>query len=388
MRIPAWWGIEAKAEYNMYRGNFLNPQNNVPDGGQALIGISLPVAQGLLTDEWRTVLRQAKIFEESSEFERISILNDLLFNAAQDYWDWAYQFNNYTLVNAALRFAEERFIATKQSYLLGDVPAIDTLEAFIQVQNLQFNLNEALIQYRNAGFKLSNYLWNENLTPLEITEKTQPLLFDNFNFNEIISNDSLEQIIQAIAKSHPEIKWLQFAIKILEAERRLKTEYLKPRINFNYNLLSARQLNFNNDPAVANIFNTNYKWGFNVSFPLFLGKSRGEFKLMRLKIQEANFKLQFKNTELVNKVQSYFNELLILRDQVALYNEATNNYRILLDSEVIRFNTGESSIFLINTRQMKLLEFKVKLVEVKAKYFKSLAGLAWASGTLYNLNNF
>jgi hypothetical protein len=37
---------------------------------------------------------------------------------------------------------------------------------------------------------------------------------------------------------------------------------------------------------------------------------------------------------------------------------------------------------------MKLLEFKVKLVEVKAKYFKSLAGLAWASGTLYNLNNF
>jgi outer membrane protein TolC len=147
-------------------------------------------------------------------------------------------------------------------------------------------------------------------------------------------------------------------------------------------------LNFNNDPAVANIFNTNYKWGFNVSFPLFWGKSRGEFKLMRLKIQEANFKLQFKNTELVNKVQSYFNELLILRDQVALYNEATNNYRILLDSEVIRFNTGESSIFLINTRQMKLLEFKVKLVEVKAKYFKSLAGLAWASGTLYNLNNF
>jgi outer membrane protein TolC len=60
------------------------------------------------------------------------------------------------------------------------------------------------------------------------------------------------------------------------------------------------------------------------------------------------------------------------------------DYQKLLDAENIKFQSGESSMFLINARQMKLLEFQSKLIEVKTKYFKSLAGVAWASGTLYN----
>lgn len=385
IRIPAWWGIETKAEYHLFRGNFLNPQNNVPATGQALLGLSIPLAQGLFTDERRTTLRQAKIFEESSNFERINMLNDLLFNAAKDYWNWTLQYNQYRLLQTALIFATQQFEATKQSYQLGDVPAVDTLEAFIQVQNLQFNLNEALMHYRNARFTLSNYLWSEQLMPLELSENVIPPSLDESRFDVIIDYDSISQIIDAIAQTHPHIRQLQYAVKNLEVERRLKIEYLKPRINLQYNLLSNGRLNFNNELSWSQAINTNYKWGFNIAFPLFWGKSRGEYKLMNLKIQEARFKLQLKNLEIVNKIQSYFNELIILKDQVELYNSAVNNYRVLLEAEIIRFNTGESSMFLVNARQLKLLEFQAKLLEVRAKYFQSLAALAWASGNLYNV---
>jgi outer membrane protein TolC len=91
--------------------------------------------------------------------------------------------------------------------------------------------------------------------------------------------------------------------------------------------------------------------------------------------------------EITNKIQSYFNELLILKNQVALYEDATENYNKLLIAETIKFQTGESSMFLINARQMKLLEFESKLIEVKSKYLKALAGVAWSSGTLYNNSN-
>jgi outer membrane protein TolC len=94
-----------------------------------------------------------------------------------------------------------------------------------------------------------------------------------------------------------------------------------------------------------------------------------------------------KNIEITNKIQTYFNEMIVLQQQVKLYNEATDNYNKLLQAEAVKFSSGESSMFLVNARQMKYLEFQSKLLEVKSKYFKALAGLAWASGTISQGNN-
>jgi hypothetical protein len=50
----------------------------------------------------------------------------------------------------------------------------------------------------------------------------------------------------------------------------------------------------------------------------------------------------------------------------------------MLFAEEERFVQGESSIFLINSRQMKLVEAENKLVELKSKYYKTIAALSWA----------
>jgi outer membrane protein TolC len=387
LKVPTWYGIELKGSYNINRGTQLNPENFIPVQGQAMIGISAPIGQGLFTDERRTALNQAKIFKQASEFERISMLNDLLFRVTKDYWEWALHYNNYSIYKNAITVAEERFSGFKNSFRLGDIPAIDTLEAFIQLQNLQFILNDALMQYRNATFMLSNHLWTENEIPVELTDAFIPLSLDSVNFSSTLTMDSVDNILNAIAQRHPDIQQLQLRIKQLDLERKLKLEYIKPKVNFNYNLLSEKQFTFNTEPTLANVFNNNYKWGFDIAFPLFWSKGRGEYKLAKLKIQDAAYKLDLKNIEITNKIQSYFNELLILKNQVALYEDATENYNKLLIAETIKFQTGESSMFLINARQMKLLEFESKLIEVKSKYLKALAGVAWSSGTLYNNSN-
>lgn len=381
-KVPTWYGIELKGTYTFNRGTRLNPENSMPVNGQVLVGISVPVGQGLFIDERRAVLKQAKIFAESSVFDRVAMLNDLLFTAAKEYWEWTFQYNNYLAFQNALLVAEERFNGVKQSLKYGDVPAIDTLEAFINLQNIQFNANEVLMLYKNATFMLSNFLWLENNVPLEITDNLQPINLQNINFQNAPKADSIEAIINAISITHPEIKSLQLFIKQLDIERKLKLEYLKPKINLNYNVLSENQFNFNTNPEFANLFNNNYKWGFDVSFPLFWRKGRGNYKLAKLKIADAEYKLQLKQQEIINKIQTYFNELTILKNQVDLYEDATQNYSRLLIAEEIKFQTGESSMFLINARQMKLLEFQIKLLEVKSKYFKALAGVAWSSGTI------
>ena len=50
--------------------------------------------------------------------------------------------------------------------------------------------------------------------------------------------------------------------------------------------------------------------------------------------------------------------------------------------EDIRFKVGESSLFLLNTRENKVLESMQKLAELKTKFFKSYRAVGWASGQL------
>ncbi len=47
-----------------------------------------------------------------------------------------------------------------------------------------------------------------------------------------------------------------------------------------------------------------------------------------------------------------------------------------------KFNSGESSLFLVNSRETKLIEAQLKLVELSSKYNIATRGMDWAVGGL------
>ena len=47
-----------------------------------------------------------------------------------------------------------------------------------------------------------------------------------------------------------------------------------------------------------------------------------------------------------------------------------------------KFRFGESSIFLLNSREQKLIEAQLKLVKLVVLYHKNRLGVAWAAGQL------
>jgi hypothetical protein len=50
--------------------------------------------------------------------------------------------------------------------------------------------------------------------------------------------------------------------------------------------------------------------------------------------------------------------------------------------EIEKFRIGESSIFLLNSREQKLMETQLKLAKLQSKYQKLRRKLDWASGQL------
>ena len=75
--------------------------------------------------------------------------------------------------------------------------------------------------------------------------------------------------------------------------------------------------------------------------PLTFMQARGELKVAKLKIQEAKFALDYKQQELLNKLKTYFNQLINLQQQTRLYEQSIKGFKQLLDGENSRLNNGE-----------------------------------------------
>jgi len=386
LKIPSWFGAEFKAGYNWTNGVFLNPENNLPAAGQAFAGVKWSVGRGLMIDERRAELQKAQILQQANEAERQATVNNLLLDAGKAYWEWVNAYNDLQIYQEALRLADFRFEGVKSSFIQGDKPAIDTLESRIQVQNRQIAVNDAQVVYENSSRVLSNFLWYQNELPIEVSELLRPPVYQEIELTE--SGIDLGNILLNLRGLHPDLQQYQFKLEQLEVDRRLKKEMLKPQVDLEFNFL-ADGGDFINRPKESGdinglnaLFTENYKAGIKVSTPIFRRKARGDLEIADLKLLDTNYKLRQKAQEIKNKVLNYQEQLDNSRRQVNINESAVVNYQNLLAAENEKFRFGESSIFLLNSREQKLIDSQLKLVKLISLYQKNRLGLVWAAGQL------
>ncbi len=380
--VPVWYGIEVNAGYDFVYGNNVNSENILPSNGLGSLGISVPILKNMLMDKQRAALRKAQIFREASEQQRLIILNDILLEALKAYYNWSYAFYEYQIYQAATIVAQQRFNATVQSNLFGDRAAIDTTEALTQLQSRQFQLNDARLLFLNNGLELSNFLWTENEQPIVFDTSIIPTPLNSDFIQQVLMLTMLEELSSQLLLTHPILLNYNFKLRQLEIERRLKMEDLKPTLNAKYNLLSE-QFNFESNAGL--IFANNYKLGVSFSMPLTFMQGRGSLRLTKLEIKNTQYAIDFKKQELMNKLKSYFNELINLQQQTKLYQETVEGYKALFDGENTRFNNGESSLFLVNARENRYIDSLAKLRKLQAEYFKTEAALKWTIGNISSL---
>jgi len=378
LKIPTWYGIEVKAGLEENLGGFTNPE--LTQGQSSYLGVSVPVGKNLLMDKRRAVLRQAKIFREQSKAERQLMINDLMNDAYDSYWYWVKNYEVFRILTEAVSVNERRLNLVRLGFQQGDRPAIDTTEALAQLQSFQLARNEAFLNFRNSGLMLSNYLWRAVDTPYYLPDNVVPdSSWRNLNI-ETAQLPVLDELVSIAREEHPKLAVYDFKLQMLDIERRLKFQNLLPTLNVNYNILNSGY-NVLKDASTA-LYRNNYKFGIDFGLPLRLSQGRGEYAVTKIKITETNLDLVQTRLAIDNKVKYYFNELATLQSQVRIAEDNVANYRRLFIGEDTRFRIGESSLFILNTRENKVLEAQQKLAELKTKFFTSYRAVIWATGQL------
>jgi outer membrane protein TolC len=368
-------GLTAKTGIERSSGSFTVDERTV--GNLGYIGLEMPILKGLLIDYQRAALKQARIYQSQTEEEKRAVLNDLYLNAIEEYWQWTAAFQNFNLLDQNLVNAKSRLDLQRIAFQNGERSLNDTLEAYTQVQNIELLYQEAQMDAQTSQIGLAKYLWNNENNPYFLEVDVIP---DLIAFGMISIEDRTEELVSTARSQHPELGIYRFKMDALDVERRLKRQSLLPTANLKMNMLSKNYYNFESaySPFLAN----NYKFGFDFKMPLFLREARGDYQKTLFKISETNSVISNKTWEIENKIRSYGMELNGLKNQLNTTQRMVTNYRNLLKNEEFRLQQGESTLFLINSRENKWIESLLKNQSLKLKYLKSAYKQLWAAGVL------
>lgn len=358
VRLPTRTGITFQGGYDWTDGEYLSGESQLPIAGLGYIGVSVPVLQGLFIDDRRAALQTAFVDRRAFENEAQLLLIDILLEGSSYYWQFAKFQYQKRVIEDAIELATDNFENYKTAYEQGDKPAIDTLEASIQLQNLSIQNQQLEVDLANSKLNLFTFLWGAE-QPIEESD-LKATAISNISQNRI---DSLRASLPIFIQEHPAIRESEFKIQKLQIENRLKREKLKPKLNLEYNLLQEPAGNISEIQGLDN-----YNWGLSFSMPLFLRKPRGELRMNEIKLENTNFELQQKQLSIRNKARQYENTFENIAHQLETYQNIVIQYESLLTAELRKFEIGESSIFLINYRQMSLVNARMKYIELQAKY--------------------
>ncbi|WP_323788956.1 TolC family protein [Psychroserpens sp.] len=367
-KIPTWYGIELKGNFEQNEGDFLNPQAFVPEDGLYSAGISASLGQGLFINQRMADVKKAKFFREQTLADRELLVNQILYDASISYFNWLQAYTEVKTYERFLENASTRAKGVERSVDAGDKAKIDITEANITVKNRTLGLEQAKVKLMKAALDLSTYLWLNDNIPVEIQDNVVPDTGIETTIDDVLEISGLP-LTDFVIENHPKLKSLNLKYEGLQVDKRLKANKLLPIVDIQYNFLSQ-------DPDIVRSFNSNtYKGGLNIAFPLFLRKERGDLKLAKFKLQDVKFDIANERITIQNKVLAIYRELESFETQNQLITEIVNDYTTMLNAEERKFSFGESSLFLINSREKSLIDSQLKAIELQNKYLKAKAKL-------------
>ena len=147
-------------------------------------------------------------------------------------------------------------------------------------------------------------------------------------------------------------------------------------LKVNYNFLVEKLDDF----QLCRFLEKNYKLGVTFSTPILLRRERGDLGLAKAKINFKTYERDLKLLKLTTKLDAEIYNFETVEQQLGIYTNNVNGLQKLLRGEMMRFEVGESSLFLVNAREVSLISAQTTLNDLAAKRKSAYAKMLNAAG--------
>lgn len=376
LKVPTPLGADLKLGYERAAGSYVNPDRRTPAPGLVTAGLSIPLGQRILTDERRNAVAVARALRDAAEGDRAAAVNRLLLQATRDYARWYEAWRRTSLTRENVALAEFRAGAVRRRFELGEVPAIDTLEALLEVQRRAVQRAEAEQELFAAMLRVSAHLWDERGEPLDLPAGAVPS--DAGLAPEPLDSAVAPDLLARAARQHPELRRIGGRVAQAEAQRRFAAQQVIPFVEGELSALSAGTRSF--DVGGAGDAGENLKAGVTLRTPLLFVRERGRVNAASMRLEQQRLEAAWLRRNVALAVRTALNDLSVVERLIAVQRATVEQSRLLRDGEQRKFENGESTLFLVNLRDRSVLDEALKLAALEAKYVGARAELAVAAG--------
>ncbi len=346
---PTIAGLKLKAGYENNEGDYLNPENYTSGSGLWAAGIEADVFQIFGFNEQRAAKEQANVFQSLNENQQELMLNQLVLQATEYYINWFKNYQELQTIEQSVMLSQTYVANTEQLVALGDKADIELTEAKSNWLEQQVKWQEQAMAYIQSKYQANQLLWNDSGL-LTLAEYIVP---------RTIEIEATEALIQ---QDNPLVREKQLKVDEYDIQYLLAKRQNRPELTLGYSPLFATHSEGYNTQV-----NTNYKYGISFAMPLFRRKTRAKVLESKTKTAIAQSALMQKMEELDLKrqlVQQLIEQYAVQQEQ---QKQFIASLKQLLDAEEIKYGIGESSVFLLNKRQEKLLKAQLKSIALEAK---------------------
>ncbi len=370
LKIPTKYPVDISLGYENNSGDFLNSENFLPTNGLVSGTLNISLLRGLLFDEQRFALRESELLAGKSEIERELVIRNVIIESINAYVEWSTAFGELEILESYLGRVTERHEFVKQLFENGDKPALDTIESRINLNTATKDKINATEKLWRKKQKLSMFLWSNASEPLALSETVVPQDIAMITDDLLVNTFAISQNWHA----DPIIRKKQIELEQVNLENRLEREQLKPQLDLKLNSL----VNLGDNDLAVNYSVNDYKLGAALVVPIRNRKSRGQIRLNEALIAQNELNQEYYLSELQNMYNMLSRTEELNREALLVSEEKVENSKLLYAAEQIKFGIGESSVFLLNSRERKLLE-------AETEYLKNLKALSYIYSQLYFL---
>jgi outer membrane protein TolC len=369
------WGATVYSGYAQSTGRFpdYDGKQVTNAAGQYILGGRVPLARDRAIDARRAELAQRQIgvrlADLSIDQQRIAIIQA----ATRRYWDWVAAGRRLAIARSLLDVAQQRDSILTEAVRLGALPQFEQLDNQRLVFQRQNNVVEARRSIENASIELSLFYRDGQGLPLLAQEGQLP---PGFPDPGALGEQQVLEDLDAAQRRRPEIMRLVFQRNQVGIDKKLAQNQMMPNVDlfteYSRELGNGLVQRGPNDVRAGIIFD----------LPFQRRSARSRVQAADARLQQIDQRQTFQRDQVTADVRDAASAVKASFERAQVLHEELKVTRQVEEAERLRYELGDSTLFVLNLREQSTAEAAVREANALADYYRAFAAyeLAIARG--------
>jgi outer membrane protein TolC len=362
----SWWGANLFSGYQVSNGSYpsYEGKNQTNGLGEYRAGMRLPLFRDRALDGRRADLAKTNLGRRVADLgvqqQKLAVIQA----ATTRYWAWVAAGRRFEVARAILQIAVDRDKILERAVELGQLPRFEVLDnrRIVEQRRSQF------VQFRRAleqaALDLSLFYRDDRGGPrVAVSEQLPP----SFPEPEAYDERQLDRDIETALQRRPEIGRLEAQRSQVEVDRNLARNRRLPGVDF--------LLSYDRELGAQRVQRgpSELRAGVSFDLPLQRRTATGQLRAAESRISQFNQRRDFARDQVITEVRdaasalkAAFEGARVLRDEVAATQQVE-------DAERTRYQLGESTLFILNQRELQTADAAVREASALADYYRARA---------------